>query len=434
MNKRQVLILWVIAIALAAAIAFVKFGRNQEIKSSTSRTTGQTLIESFPATEVASIEIKGATDATSLTKKDGKWIVAQRDNYPAKPSEVNGLLRTIGELKVTQGMQAGPSFAPRFGMDEASKDPKEHGIALTFKDASGKELTKVTVGKNIESTASASPMGGGSSGRFVRNHADESGFYSVSEMFSSLGEEPKRWLAEEFFKPEKIQSVSVTQPGKSDIFWKVVRADENADFALEGKAANEVVDPTVLNAYKSLFAFTRFEDIVPAAEVEKRAENDQKRTLKIVTFEGFVYTITFTPTKAGSVPPPVDPENPAPPAEETFLVTIDVSAEVPKERKKEDGEKEEDAKAKDAAFAERSKALNEKLAKEKALAGYTFQVSKSSFEAATKTRGDFFKKEEAADSAAPGPLPSAQEVVTPPIAVPPMRLAPPAPPEKPAGE
>lgn len=434
MNKRQVLILWVIAIALAAAIAFVKFGRNQETKNSTNRVAGQTLIESFPANDVASIEIEGATDATTLTKKDGKWIIVQRDNYPAKPSEVNGLLRMIGEVKVTQGMQAGPSFAPRFGMDEASKDPKEHGVSVAFKDASGKELTKVTIGKNIESTASASPMGGGSSGRFVRVHADESGFYSVSEMFSSLSEEPKRWLAEDFFKPEKIQSVSVTQPGKSDLFWKVVRADENADFALEGAAANEVTDPTILNAYKSLFAFTRFEDIVPADEVEKRAEKDQKRTLKIVTFEGFNYTITFTPVKAGSVPPPADPEDPSPPAEETYLVTIDVSAEIPKERKKEAGETEEDAKAKDAAFAERSKALTDKLAKEKALAGYTFQVSKSSFEAAAKTRGDLLKRDEPAANAAPPPFPSATEVVTPPIAIPPLSPTPPAAPEKPAGE
>lgn len=433
MNKRQVITLWVIAIALAAAIAFVKFGRNQEIKSSTSRTTGQTLIESFPANDVASIEIKGATDATTLIKKDGKWIIVQRDNYPAKPSEVNGLLRIIGDLKVTQGMQAGPSFAPRFGMDEASKDPKEHGISVAFKDASGKELTKVTIGKNIESTAAASPMGGGSSGRFVRNHADESGFYSVSELFSSLSEEPKRWLAEDFFKPEKIQSVSVTQPGKSDIFWKVVRADENGDFALEGASASEAVDPAALNAFKSLFSFTRFEDIVPAAEVEKRADNDQKRTLKIVTFEGFNYTITFTPNKAGTVPPPANPEDPAPPAEETYLVTIDVSAEIPKERKKEEGEKEEDAKAKDSAFAERSKALTEKLAKEKALAGLTFEVSKSSLEAAAKTRGDLLKRETPTANGAPGSLPPT-EVVTPPIAIPPLSPTPPAAPEKPAGE
>jgi len=424
MNKRQVITLWVIAIALAAAIAFVKFGRNQEIKGSTNRSAGQTLIESFPANDVSSIEIKGATDSTTLTKKDGKWIVAQRENYPAKPSEVNGLLRIIGELKVTQGMQAGPSFAPRFGMDEASKDPKEHGIAVTFKDASGKEISKITVGKNIESTASASPMGGGSSGRFVRNHADESGFYSVSELFSSLSEEPKRWLTEDFFKPEKIQSVSVTQPGKSDIFWKVVRADESGDFALEGAAAGETVDPAALNAFKSLFSFTRFEDIVPASEVEKRADNDQKRTLKIVTFEGFNYTITFTPNKAGAVPPPANPEDPAPPAEETYLVTIDVSAEIPKERKKEEGEKEEDAKTKDAAFAERSKALTEKLAKEKALAGLTFEVSKSSFEAAAKTRGDLLKREDPTANGAPG-APSPTEVVTPPIAIPPLSPTPP---------
>jgi hypothetical protein len=34
---------------------------------------------------------------------------------------VNEFIRTLDELKVTRGMEAGPSFAPRFGMDEAAK-------------------------------------------------------------------------------------------------------------------------------------------------------------------------------------------------------------------------------------------------------------------------------------------------------------------------
>ena len=161
MNKRQVTILWVIAIALGAAVAAVKLSQNQTTRSATKRSHGQTLFESFPATDAATIEIQGAAGIVSLAKKDAKWTVVQRDGYPANGTFVNDFIRTLGELKVTLGMEAGPSFAPRFGMDEAAAKPADRGLTATFKDAGGKEIAKVSLGKSIESGSAPSPMGGG---------------------------------------------------------------------------------------------------------------------------------------------------------------------------------------------------------------------------------------------------------------------------------
>jgi hypothetical protein len=291
-------------------------------------------------------------------------------------------------------MQAGPSFASRFGMDENAKVHKEHGVTSTFKDSSGKLLATFTVGKPIESTSQASPMGGGASGHFVRNLADESGFYAVNEMFASLSDMPAKWLAQDFIGTEKIQSISVTKPGSQDIEWKVSRTKENAELALEGAAAGENIEDTLRSSLGSLFAYSRFDDVVPAAEIEKRALVEQKRVATITTFEGLTYTITFTPTKPGSTPPSTIPNDTAPPADEAFLVTLGVAADLPKERKKEEGEKPEDAKTKDEAFAERSKTLAKKVESDKALAGYTFQVGKPAFEPLLKDRAGLTKKPE----------------------------------------
>lgn len=407
MNKRQIIILWIVAAVLAASVALIKRGKDKETKSVTHRSAGETLLESFPAADVATISIKGADSSVNLEKKDGKWLLPQRDNFPAKASgvsSVNDLLRTVGELKIAQSMQAGPSFAPRFGMDEGSKNPKEHGINVIFKDAAGKELANITVGKNIESSSGEGVpfAGGGATGRFVRNHADESGFYAVGELFPSLSDQPKGWLADDFLRVEKIQSISVTQPGKADIAWKAVRNNEDSEFALEGAAAGEAIEPTTATSLKSLFAYSQFTDVVPKADVEKRAVADQKRIATIVTFEGFTYTITFTPSKAGEKSAPARPEDPSPAAEDTYLVTVTVDATIPKERKKEEGEKPEDAKAKDEAFATRTKELNERLAKEKVLAPYTFEVAKASVEQLVKDRATLTKKPDPQEQGAQG--------------------------------
>ena len=72
MNKRQVIILWIIAIALGGGVAFIKFGQKQATAATTARQPGQKLLDSFPVAEVAAIEIQGIGDTTSLVKKDGK--------------------------------------------------------------------------------------------------------------------------------------------------------------------------------------------------------------------------------------------------------------------------------------------------------------------------------------------------------------------------
>jgi hypothetical protein len=439
MNKRQVTILWVIAIALGAAVATVKISQKQSTSSTIKRSRGQTLFESFPATETTSVDIQGATDSVTLTKKDGKWKISQRDDYPANNTFANDFIRTLGELKVTLALEAGPSFAPRFGMDEAASKPADHGLTASFKDASGKEIAKVSLGKNIENGAESSPMGaGGAVGRYVRNHADESGFYAVHEMFSSISSDPKRWLDSAFINPEKIKSITVSALDKSDAAWKLTRDADTAEFKLDGASPTEVLDTTATNPLKSIFSYARFDDVVPVSQVATRAATIGKRNATLETFDGFTYTIHLTPAKTDKAKPAPSESAGEPPASEQFLLTVDVTAELAKERKKDEGEKPEDAKSKDMAFAEQQKTLAEKLTKEKAFSGITFEVTKSTVEALLKERATLLTKATPTPSADAKPAANVQkfpggmiarppvtattppiEAVTPPISVPP---------------
>jgi hypothetical protein len=379
MNKRQVITLWGIAAVLALAVGAVKIAQNQSAQNVTKRVQGQTLFESFPASDAVSVEIQGADGTVTLTKKDQKWQVGQRDQYPANNTFVNDLIRTLSEIKVTQGMEAGPSFAPRFGMDESAKDAKDRGLTLSFKNSAGAEIAKVSLGKNIESgSAPAGMMGMGGSnavGRYIRNHADESGFYGVSEIFPSVSDDPKRWLSDAFISPEKINSITVSQVGKAEPSWKVSRESETAEFSLANPPAGKVLDSNAAAPLKTLFSYARFDDVVPSAEVAKRAAEEGKKTAVIETVDGFTYTLQLSPTKpAATETPSPDAANPS---SDAYLLTVEVAAEIPSERKKEADEKPEDAKTKDAAFAESRKALLDKLAKEKSFAGITFEVAKT---------------------------------------------------------
>lgn len=418
MNKRQVVVLWIVALVLLTAAIVVRTGSSKGFESKTERARGQTVLPDFAADQVAKIKVSSGENATTLVRKDGKWTVEERGNYPANTATVNEFLRTLSEVKVTEGVEAEPKFAPRFGMDPAATDEAERGTEVVLSDDAGSELAHITLGKNLQA-AGDDPMammmgGGGSTGRFLRNHADESGVYKVSEMFSALSPEPQRWLEDDFLKVEKIQTITVSPKAQPDqVAWKVTRADENGEFALEGAKPEEALDTTATAALKSLFSYARFDDVVPADKVDGMAKADEKRTVKIETFEGFVYTITLTPAKPEA---PKEGDD-APPPEDSLLMTVEVAATIPAERKKEEKETEDDAKAKDMAFTERKAALEKQLAAEKALAGRVFKVTKYTVDSLLKERADLIKKPDAAAAATP----PAGGAVTPPVQVPPRR-------------
>jgi hypothetical protein len=393
MNKLQVIILWFIAIALGAAVATVKISHSHSIHSATNRSSGQKLFKSFPATDITRVNIKGAESAVTLQKKDGNWTVAQRDDYPANTTYVNELIRTLNDLKVTQGIEAGPSFAPRFGMDASSPVAAEHGLIISFSNSSGKELAQVSIGKTIENNSAMSPMGGGGAvGRYIRNDADNSGFYVVSEMFPSVSAEPQRWLADSFISPEKIKSVSVSLPDKDETAWTLTRETEQTEFELAGASKTEALAHAATSALSGIFSYAHFEDVVPKNKLIERTATAGKRTATIQTFEGFTYKITLAPTKVQSATPTAIQSTIPMPTADNYLVTVDVQATLPKTRKKENNEKPEEAKSKDIAFADRYKILSEKLEKERALADRVFEVSKSTVEPLLKDRAALLEK------------------------------------------
>jgi len=69
MSKKSVIILWVIALALGISVTTLKLRAPVSGKANTERSRGQTLLDSFPADQVASIQLKGFEKSVTLAKK-----------------------------------------------------------------------------------------------------------------------------------------------------------------------------------------------------------------------------------------------------------------------------------------------------------------------------------------------------------------------------
>ena len=402
MSKKTVIILWIFVFVLTASVFSLKSRKGDSGEAQTDRRRGETVLASFPATEVSSILLKGAEQSVTLEKSADGWIVVERGNYPANFTNINNLLRTMESVKINHAIEAGPSYGKRFGMDPSSKKPEEHGVQLTFLKADKSKAATISLGKDS--------TGGG---RYIQNAADTSGIYVTSESFPTASANPKDWLNESFIAIDKINSVAVTATGKPEqVEWKVTRADENAEFTLEGAAATENLDTTAAGSYKTLLSSARFQDVA-STDASVVEQSPERRVATITTTDGFTYTLTLLAKPAVKVPDALaQPGEEPPPAEENFQMTVKVEGKFATTRTKPADEKPEDAKAADEAFQASLKTLQEKLKSEQAYHGRVYELSKYTIDALLKSRAELLQK--ATD---PNATTQPAEATTPPISI-----------------
>ena len=67
---------------------------------------GQKVFPSFPVNDVAAIHVKAAGDL-HLVRKDDRWRVQERNDYPANFSQISDLLLKLADLKSCSRSRSG---------------------------------------------------------------------------------------------------------------------------------------------------------------------------------------------------------------------------------------------------------------------------------------------------------------------------------------
>jgi Fic family protein len=435
MNKRQVIILWVIAIALGGAVAAVKLTAKGHHKSATKRAPGETLFETFPAADIATVEIKGAEGIRHPRQKGRQMDRRRARQLPRQRLDVNDFIRTLAELKVTRGMEAGPSFAPRFGMDENASKAEDRGLTADLQGRR-RQGTRHRFARQEHRKRRRCRTDGRRRCPWAATSATTptSPASTPSARCSRRQRRAPRWLADDFISPEKIKSISLSQRTRRTTAWKLTRETEEAEFKLDGAAGERSARHHRATPLKSLFSYARFDD-VSRRKVAERADAEGKRNAVIETFEGFIYQL-------GTVTPVKDAEG------------QDADDRCSRQRRAAEGTQEGGGRE-TRGRQDQGRGLHRppqdahrKTRKGKSLEGRTFEVAKSTVESLLKERDQLITKAEAPPAADattgsvethPGGIiasPPVQapaqprrtattppiEAVTPPIAVPPRPL------------
>jgi hypothetical protein len=385
MNRKHFIILIAVAIIIGAvAISLQK--SNKASYSETTTGAGQKLMGNFPVNDVALIDIKSAAGEVTLAKKDDSWRVKERGDYPANFSSISDFLRKAAELKIVQAEEVGPSQYDRLELNPPGKAGAKTGTVVDFKDKSGKSIKSLILGaKYVKKSEAPSQFGGEGfpAGRWVQDQANTGTASLISDALSEAEPKVEQWLDKDFFKVEKVRSLTVTYPEATNS-WKASRESESAPWVLADLKAGEQPDTNKLSALGSPLASPSFNDVAVDAKSPDLGL-DKPTVIKLATFDGFDYTLNVG-KKGGDMAK----------GEENYPMTVTVSAELPKERTLGKDEKPEDKAKLDKEFKDKVQKLADKLQAEKKFENHAYLVSKWTLDSILKDRSSFMaeKKEE----------------------------------------
>ena len=463
--KGKQLLIAVLALGVLGSIAYFNSDKTLGGGASDKAGIGKTVITDLDPAKIATIAITDNDTTLTLAQKDEKWTVTERDGFAAKFDDIQKLVTSAVSLKSLRQIRASKNQHGRFELLDPADSDENTGTRVEFKDAQGQVLKRLLLGKKGSANSGAnagSPFGSSDNQRYVLANGKVTVVaIDYSSALNDVSADPADWLAkDDFFKVEKIKSITITQPNEADS-WTLTHIKEGDDMALSDAKPEEKLDSSKGNSAGRVLGSPSFDDIASKSAKPEETGMDKAVTATIDTFEGYNYVVKMAkkddehymslaasgtrlaqPDETAARTPQQDESNPRAQAKD----------EKPEDAQRLD--KEHNAALaksiadRDKAHAESQAKLREErdttfadnLAKLAKLEGWTFKVSSYTFDAIYKTRAEMMeeKKEEPAQGAAtpppilpalpPLPIPSTPAPAIAPITAP-ITVQPPKPAE-----
>jgi hypothetical protein len=366
LNRKQ-FILVLLALVIIGGAGLILFNHKRQAWAVREARVGDKVLAQFRFNDVAGIHIKSAHSDFNVVRKDSMWRVAERGGYPANYSQIKDLLLKLRDLKVVQSENIGPSQLARVDLNDPAKG-ENSGTLLEFKDANGKVIDSLLVGKrHMRPQTEADPfrMHGLFDGCYVLFPKDPENVLLLSDELMCVSPDPSGWLSRDFVKIENIKSVSLIGTNGVNA-WTLSRENESWPWALIDGAAGETLDKSAAAQVVERLGFLTFIDVFAGRSTSgmEAKEVSKPCMLFVETFDHFFYTL-----KIGSKT-----------AEGNYLVTAAVKADLAQGRVAENGEQRIVKENLDGQFEDKMNKLRDKLAIEQGLANWQFVVEASSVE------------------------------------------------------
>ncbi len=353
MNARIAAVL-VLLLAVLGGGALLVRQQGDAHKPPASGTLGQPLLKGLKAADVAGIVIREPKATLTLARKGEQWAIAERNGYAADFDKVREFVLKALELKIGQVEPIGEKDRARLQLDES-------GTTVEFQGADGKPLARFVAGRKYFKTPPEKPETARGDGRFVALPGEEKTVYVVADPLAQASTKSADWIARPGFGAEGVKALDY-RPAEGE-GWRIERSGDNADWRLAPLRPGEKLEVTKANAASYSLNSIELADVAPPEVKPADSGLDKPVTLVASTFDGLTYTIRLGKLSG-----------------ENYYAQVAVAGEP-----KPQGKDAED----------RLKKLNERLPRERALAGHVVLIAKSKFDDILKPRAELLERRDA---------------------------------------
>ncbi|NYZ15074.1 DUF4340 domain-containing protein [Azospirillum sp. RWY-5-1] len=248
--------LLVLGLATAAAVAGAGWALNHQPEVRTEIATGGPL---FPAlmnqvNDVTRIDLVSAKGVATLARDGERWIVLQKDGYPADANLVKAAVVGVAQATIVDARTALPDLYDRIGV----QDP----------DAKGATSTRLTLGAGDAPLASlilgneAARGGPGQASTLYVRKAGEAQSWLVRGPAERLEADPMRWVDRTVprLPRERLASVEIRQPDGTELRLSRASPTEPA-FTATGLPEGAQPKASAIDETTGALGYLSFEDV-----------------------------------------------------------------------------------------------------------------------------------------------------------------------------
>jgi hypothetical protein len=282
MKIRSLIIIILLLGAVSAAAYFLK----STVLSPKDPVEGRLLFANLPVNEITDFEIKSADHTARLQFSDGRWVVANKFDYPADFNKVNRLLRGLKDAVIIRSLDDSPESLSRLALRDPDSGARaaEEGARVLLKDQNGKVVTSIMIGSERKApNAQASP------GQFVKL-PDENKIYLVTGQLYVSDANPVEWVDRMILdiRPDAVKQISCYTNDTNEKIFSYERSEPGKDFESTGPSYN--LGPQDVYLIATGLTLLDMLDVTPA-DPEQTEHLDSPMVFEFVTFDDMVYRI-----------------------------------------------------------------------------------------------------------------------------------------------
>ena len=243
--------------------------------------------------DVVTVEVRGPDGAFTIAKGEGgAWTIPEKHGYPVRFGTVRAAVVGVAGLVPLEAQTAEPNLHGKLGLGLPGEEGE--GVVVAFRDADGRRLASVVVGRERFSGTETRP------GRYFVRKEGENRSWLVEGRLPASGR-AARWLDSELPRLDRREVRAVrTEKADGEVIELARDDSDRLEFRMEGAVTvsgadlargarafppgTRILRETAVSELVSALEYLTFEDVAPASDVDLAGGT----LAEYITFDGLV--------------------------------------------------------------------------------------------------------------------------------------------------